>query len=350
MRSYELSQLQDRIDLLRIGHNISLADVLSDQLEIRQRQRELVDQMALSEEEALARATAYVEARREALNIEREHQIELRDLNTALEIARTSGDERAQRAIERRLELESRIAELRDLGVGEDQATTQAAREVEALERADLQGKFRGWFGDGVMAALDGDLGEFFRNWAAERMESALRDALDRVADAIFNAFDGVLSRVMSDGVSDIGGAITGAVSGGANGGLTKLGEDAAGVANVLKGQLAAAAVTAAARETASSVSKATSTANVVAANAFLASSAKLAAVALQQLASSSGGKSKAACSATSSAPSPAAAKAASNLAAAKPSAGRSIPASSTKFTKTNSLRRACRASLSRRT
>lgn len=289
LRSYELSRLQDQADLARIQNNVALADTIIDQVEIQQRMRTLMDDHAKSQEEALALATEFVELRREALEIDRQHQIELRDLNTALEIARTAGDERAERAIERRLDLESRIAELRELGVGEGAAVTQAQAEVEALERADLRGRFREWFGDGVVAALEGDLGELFQNWAAERFETALRDALDRVADVLFDAFDGVVNRVLEDGAGGLGDVLGSA----ANSGLAKLAADAGAASAALKGQLATAVLQSAAKEAASAASKSASAASVVSANAFLASSAKLAAIALQQLAVSGGGKSK---------------------------------------------------------
>ena len=94
-RTYEISQQQDAIELARIGNNIALADVLSDQLDIQNRARELVDRMAMSEEDALAAARQYVEARRDAINLDREHNLEIRTLETQLEAARLRGDTRA---------------------------------------------------------------------------------------------------------------------------------------------------------------------------------------------------------------------------------------------------------------
>lgn len=123
--------------------------------------------------------------------IERANRLDLRRLENEAELARASGDERSIEAAERRLEIERRIAELRSLfpDSSEGELRQRAEAEVEALEQADLRGRFRDWFSEGVMAALDGDFGDFFENWMRDRAARGLRKALDAVADAIIAIF-----------------------------------------------------------------------------------------------------------------------------------------------------------------
>lgn len=226
-RSYQQSLLQDEIDLARIRNNIALADTLSDQLEIQNRTREIVRDTARSEEEARDLAEEFVRLRREAINIEREHSLEMRDLETQLEAARLRGDTRTEVALRRRLEIEQRIAQLRSEGLTEAASVARAEGEVAALERADLQGRFREWFTGGVRAALEGDLDDFFENWIRDRAAAGLEDALNQVADVVFDSLSGVLSQVMQNGQSGIVDAVGAVFAGGASAGLDKLGADA---------------------------------------------------------------------------------------------------------------------------
>jgi tape measure domain-containing protein len=308
LRSLEISQAQDQIELARLRNNIGLADQLSDELEIRRRTRDLVDQMALSEEEALRIATEWVQLMREARELDRAQALERRALEDDLDIARARGDERAERAIERRLELEERIAELRQFGLSEEAATARARDEVAALEQADMQGKFREWFRGGVSAAIEGDLGEFFENWLRERAAAGLESALNDVADLLFNAFRDVLSGVMQSGSEGLGSAIASIFSPtsvpGFGGGMIELDKSAADAASALGTVLSAAAADAAsklalgsavaaasaAKDAANATIKGTAvTAEVFAMNA-LTKAALAAANALGQVATQGGG------------------------------------------------------------
>ncbi len=306
-RGYELQQLQDQIELARIANNIALVNVLTDQYDIQRRSRELVDSLALSEEEATARAREYVEARREANDIDREHQLELRTLETQLDIARASGDTRAERAIMRRLELEARISELRRMGVGEEAAADRAAQEVAALERADLRGRFREWFTGGVTAALEGDLDDFFEDWIRDRAAAGLENALNGLADVLFDSFQPALEGLIQSGTSSFATAITGALGDAGGTGIAKLGADAMAAGAILKtafatsateaavqlGLTGAAAVSSAARETAASATKNAASASVTSASIVLAKSLFAAATAAQAFAAGAGGGGK---------------------------------------------------------
>ena len=276
-RSYEIQQLQDRMDLARIENNQALVDVLSDELEIRNRTRQIVDLLGVSEEEGLARAQEYVRTMREAREIDRRYQLEQRDIDNALAEARASGDEAAERAIQRRKDLEESIAELRRLGLSEEAATERAQHELEALERADLRGKFRRWFTDGIRASLDGDLGDFFQEWLTQRAEEGLTNALNNVADVFFDMGGQILRDVMTNGQNGLGAAISSLFSDSANSGLADLGEAASATAEVMNSALGSAAADAASKLLLSSTASAAS-----AAKEAVASSTKSAAATAQ--------------------------------------------------------------------
>jgi len=306
-RSFQISRQQDAIDLARIQNNTALLDAMSDQLEITTRTRDNIDQMAMSEAEAAAEARAYVEARRAAINLEREHELSIRGLETDAEAARLRGDSRAEQALNRRLELESRIAELRRMGLGEEAAAARAQTELDTLEQADLQGKFRDWFSGGVMAALDGDLDDFFENWIRERAARGLENALDSVADILFESFSGVLSSVMRSGQDGIGQAIAAVFTGGANSGLNALSDGSEKAGEALGTVLASAAANAASQVVTTGVAAAASAAQEAAASGTkqaaasvqinsmlrLAASANSAAAALSSLAAAGGASGK---------------------------------------------------------
>lgn len=294
--AYEMAALQDRIELARIENNVALADALSDHLEITRRTAEIKQQLNISEAEARDLATEYVEARREALNIEREHNIELRAAQNELEIARATGDERAQRAIGRRLELEARIAELRRLGVDESAAIDRAAQEVEALERADFRGRFRAWFGDGVRAAMEGDLDEFarerLREWAADGFERAL----NQIGDFLFDIGEEIITQALRGGQDGAAGALSTLFDGLLNS-ANETGAALKGALGAAAAEAAAqlalsstAAATSAAKEVASAAQKSVAVASEITALGALTQAALAAAAALASVGASKGG------------------------------------------------------------
>lgn len=304
-RNYEISRLQDESEIARTLNQQSLLDKLQDELEIRRRTRDLVDQMAMSEANARALAEEQVATLREARDADRSHQLELRGLQDQVDQAQARGDARAQRALEQRLELENRIADLRRLGLSEKAARDMAAQEVAALEQADFQGKFRQWFTGGVMASLDGDLGDFFENWLRERARAGLEDALNQVADTLFDVFKPTLTNIIREGQTGAGQAIAGLFSQGAGGGIKKLADDAAAVGDVIKGTLGDAAkgsaakllfqgaqsALAATKEAASSSLKVSADLKASYATTILAKSAISAADALASMSATGGGK-----------------------------------------------------------
>lgn len=305
-RTYSISLLQDQIDLSRVRNQQDIVDELSDQVEILRRARELVDQRAISEEEAVAQASEFVQEMRAAINEDRAHQLETRDLEQQLEQARARGDERAERVIQRRLDLEREIAELRRMGLSEEAATERARHELAALEQADMQGKFRDWFRGGVHAALEGDFGDYFQNWIRERAAKGLDAALDQVADALFEAVQPVWRRIVQAGGENIANALGRAI-GGSGSDQVKAMSDAAnaaagalqtvlgGAASEAAGKIAAQGVEAAissAKDQAATTLRVSSAAKLIAAEVALTNAAAAAAAQLYAMAAApSGGK-----------------------------------------------------------
>jgi tape measure domain-containing protein len=298
----DLARLQESIDLARARQQNNLADAISDELQIRQRIARAV-QDGMNADEAEAAARAYVEGMRAAANETRAAQVAERDLQQQLELARRRGDDRALEALSRRAALEERISELRQLGLDERAATTQAEAEIRALESAGIQGQFRRWFTTGVLAALDGDLGEFFQNWFQERLRAGLENALNEAADVLYDAFKGIIENVITGQGGGLGGIISNVLGGAASSGLGKLGKDAEDAGGKLKTQLAVAAVSAAtqasllgaasgaaaASEAAAAAQKGASSFSVVISFARLAKAAEAAAKALTAVGSAGG-------------------------------------------------------------
>lgn len=141
-----------------------------------------------------------------------------------IELARIRGDHPDQiRALEENLRRDDRAAELRDYGKSPEEALAQANREAMDRSRAHLQGTFRDTFRDGLQAALNGNLGDFFENWMKDRTFNALSVVLDRLADSLANLVaggrgggGGLLGAIVQGFVGSIGGG-TGFLGGSTN-------------------------------------------------------------------------------------------------------------------------------------
>lgn len=303
LRNYELQQLQDQIELARLRNQYALVEALQEEVQLRQRARQIVDELGVSEELALKQAQQYIDALRAARAEERDAALNVRDLEHAAEVARERGDERAEAAIRRQLELAKRIADLRRLGVADEAAAARAAAELQALEDANAQGAFRRWFSGGVMAALEGDLDDFFENWIRDRAAAGLEAALNEVADVIFEAFRGVLTQVIQNGQDGLGQAVAAIFTTGTKTGMKDIGESAGAAARVLDKVFSAAAADAAVKiaiqgaqsaatatkEASAAAAKQTTAFQLIAAERALTSSAYAAASALSALASAGG-------------------------------------------------------------
>lgn len=178
------------------AYEIELARIREDAEALRdlERAEELRERIVTHQENGLDLANATALAEREIASLE-QARADARDrlLETArrehdLQVAYLLGDERRIRALEREAELLERTRRYREEGgLSADQAQARAAVELEELDEAELRGKFRAAFGDGVRAALAGDLGEAAEEWAKAFGDKLVRAASDQLADLLFD-------------------------------------------------------------------------------------------------------------------------------------------------------------------
>lgn len=110
-----------------------------------------------------------------------------------IELARLRGDDpRLIFAMEERQRIRDRADFLQsDAKISPEDAQAQAIQEGADRSRAALTGTFRDTFRSGLQAAMNGDLGNFFKNWMESRTFDALARVLDRLADQLANLVAG---------------------------------------------------------------------------------------------------------------------------------------------------------------
>lgn len=180
--------------------DIQLAELRGDYEQIRFLKDEeyLERQILMWREKGLALADAERQASIDLKNLEeaRADQASRRsaDLESArqFELARLRGDSPAQlSAMEEGRRIRDRADDLRAGGVSAEDAQAQAMQEGAERSRAVLTGTFRDTFRSGLQAAMNGDLGGFFKNWIETRAFDALAKVLDRLADGLANLVSG---------------------------------------------------------------------------------------------------------------------------------------------------------------
>lgn len=183
-------ELERRInDLNREGYDLAVAE-----------------QIARDEMLAIEKARAGAASRR----------LQEETLAHELELARLRGDDDDSiRKREEALRRTDRVDYLMDRGgMSRAEAEGQALREAADRSQAHLQGTFRDAFRNGLQAAMDGNLGDFFEGWMRERSFNALSRVLDSLADGIASLFSG------GNGGGGLFGAVLGAIGiGGASSG-----------------------------------------------------------------------------------------------------------------------------------
>lgn len=110
-----------------------------------------------------------------------------------IELARIRGDNPARiAAMEEDRRIRARADELQsEYRMKPEDAMAKAMEEGADRSRAALQGTFRDTFRAGLQAAMNGDLGGFFKNWLESRSFDALSRVLDRLADGLANLVSG---------------------------------------------------------------------------------------------------------------------------------------------------------------
>lgn len=180
--------------------DIQLAELRNDYEAVRflKDQEYLERQILMWREKGLSLAEAERQAANDLKNLEqaRAEQVSRRmaDQEDArqIELARMRGDDpRRIFALEERRRIRDRADELRSQGVNEEDAQAKALQEGAERSRAALTGTFRDTFRSGLQAAMNGDLGGFFKNWIETRAFDALARVLDRLADQLANLVSG---------------------------------------------------------------------------------------------------------------------------------------------------------------
>lgn len=130
-----------------------------------------------------------------------------------IHVATLIGDEQRVRLLERELEIRERSRRYQEEGGLTPQAAGDRARnEVREIDEAELRGKFRGAFRDGVQAAIEGDLGGAIEAWAEDFGEALVGKASDLLADVLFDQmaslFPDLFAQLAQSG-GDLAGAAT---------------------------------------------------------------------------------------------------------------------------------------------
>jgi hypothetical protein len=179
------------LQLAELANDYRMIEILKDEdflekriLFYREKELSLVNATRLASRDLLdlERARAENIAQR-AADQERERQLQL---------ARIRGDNPDKiRAMDEQIRVSYRADELQADGLSEADAIAQATREGLDRSRAHLQGTFRDTFRDGLRAAMNGNLGDFFQNWIKDKSFNALSKVLDRLADSLANLIFG---------------------------------------------------------------------------------------------------------------------------------------------------------------
>ena len=165
---------------------------LDDELDLQHRINDLSREgydLATAEKIARDEMLAIEEARAAAAS----RRLEDEQLAHELELARLRGDDdRSIRMREEELRRRDRVDYLMDRGgMSRSEAEEQALREAADRSQAHLQRTFRDAFRNGLQAALDGNLKDFFEGWMRERTFNALSKVLDKLADNLANLISG---------------------------------------------------------------------------------------------------------------------------------------------------------------
>lgn len=263
------SQMAEEVALqvLQIQGAEGLGQALEDQRFVR-------DQIRAYQEQELSLADATLQANRDLAAIQ-EARAQAQDryldsLRQESEItqAENRGDSRAARRLRTRLDAGNRVRDRVRNGQDPNEAAQEVSAQMGAEARAELQGAFRDTFRDGVKAALEGDLGEFFQGWVADRAAAALEEGLNKIADFAFDALVSAIPNLggLADTASDAAAGAAEAAAQQAAAAAVAASITAAGVASAAAvttaGTAMAAAIIAAGAEAAAAITLASAASN----------------------------------------------------------------------------------------
>lgn len=175
-------------------HEIELARIMNAQVTLRHLEddRFLREETVRLQREGLSLQDAMNKAQERSQSIQQarmvmwEREAELRQRSHELELAELRGDTALARRLRRDQDIHQRADDIYSGGnISREEAMARATREVDALREAGMVGAFRDTFREGVMAALNGDFGDWFNRWWTDQLSRSLEDALNSVADML---------------------------------------------------------------------------------------------------------------------------------------------------------------------
>lgn len=194
------------IDVARITGNRALEDSLERQADLKKRIAFYYQQTRdLAQATLLAEADqAKVDAARLAV---RERWMEDDARDRAVRLAQLRGDtEQNIRQLQREIDVRKRARELEDQGVSPDAAMKRASLEWTEEDKARQTGVWRDTLRGGLRAAMDGNLGDWMKDWWKNRIAKGMEEALNSLTNLIAKLFSSLSAK------SNGGGGLLGAI------------------------------------------------------------------------------------------------------------------------------------------
>ncbi|PCG09649.1 phage tail tape measure protein [Sphingomonas ginsenosidimutans] len=209
-------QASAALDAARLGSDQQTIEALERQADLKRRiatYYELTKNLA--EATRLAEADqAKVDAARAQV---RQRWFEDDAREQAVRIAQARGDsEERIRQLQREIDIRRRARELeQNGGMSSGEAMTRAATEWDQENRARLIGNVRATFQEGIRAALDGNLGDFMKNWWKDRVAKGMEEAINSLADLVSRLFANIGKGSGGGGILGKVGSFVGTLLGG---------------------------------------------------------------------------------------------------------------------------------------
>lgn len=180
------------LDVARLGTDRQAEASLERQVELKRRVAFYYEQTKnLAEATRLAEADQVkVDSARVAV---RQRWFEDDAADHAVRLAEARGDsEEEVRRLRRVIDIRQRARDLEAQGMLAGAALGQATSEWQEEDKARLTGTFRSTFRDGMRAAMDGNFGDFFKNFWKDRVAKGMEEALNSLSALIQRLFANV--------------------------------------------------------------------------------------------------------------------------------------------------------------
>jgi TP901 family phage tail tape measure protein len=183
------AQAATMLDVARLGTDQSIVEALERQAELKRRIASYYELTKnLAEATRLAEADqAKVDAARAAVR-QRWFDDDARDRTVRLAQLRGESDQRV-RELQREIDIRQRARDLEAHEMAPAEALARATTEWDQEDRARMTGNVRATFQEGIRAALDGNLGDFMKNWWRDRVAKGLEEAVNSLADLVSRLF-----------------------------------------------------------------------------------------------------------------------------------------------------------------